>query len=171
MLRITYDEPKSRQESADKEPQIDKRNLEKILEGPEFKIVKKETYPDVPILRFLEQDSVVLLFEGRPVRASISGSFCPYKSLYASDNGYAGTYDASCYWSVMTGGGIPEFIDAYPGCTATVIKALVKEMGQYRRVQAQREDMRQMRIPVPAEEPGIGEVWILIAKDIKYKRA
>ncbi len=174
MLRITFNEPESRQESVNKEPPIDRGNLEKVLEGPKYKIVKKETFPDVPILRFLKNNAIIVLFEGRPAKVGISGSYSQYETFFATDDGYS-EQDCSSYWSFyeggFVGGGSPEYIDAYPGCTATVIKVLAKKTRNYEEIQAAREYKRNYPdYGIPDVEPDVEEIRILIAKDVKVKR-
>ena len=79
---------------------------------PVFISEEKQVFKDVPVLKFIGNDAVVVFFEGRPEVASIMGKFRKYKlPLFSekSNTPYFGTLDM-------------YHINAYPGFTATVTK-------------------------------------------------
>ena len=72
---------------------------------------EKQTFTDVPVLKFIGNEAVVVFFEGRPEVATIMGKFRKYRTPKFPDgqDPYLDTYDM-------------YHINAYPGFTATIIK-------------------------------------------------
>ncbi len=79
---------------------------------PKIKSEEREVVEDVPILKFIGNEAVVVFFEGRPEVAAITGKFRKYQTLMFSGESEwieFGTYEM-------------HHINAYPGFTATIIK-------------------------------------------------
>ena len=86
--------------------------VDQIWNG-KFSSSDKQVFTDVPVLKFIGNEAIVVFFEGRPEVATLVGRFQRYEVPYKDDD-LAGfkTYDMF-------------HINAYPGFTATITKEKV----------------------------------------------
>ena len=78
-----------------------------------FSSSDKETFNNVPVLKFISNEAVVVFFEGRPEVATLVGKFHKYVVPF-KDRSVAGFKTLDMY-----------HINAYPGFTATITKEKV----------------------------------------------
>ena len=121
--------------------------MSNILQG--FKSEEKQVFENVPVLKFIGNEKVVVFFEGRPEVAEIAGQFEEYLSPMGPDewvrNAHYGKVDM-------------YHINVYPGFTAKVTKERLTKSYEYR-------DVYLDKMVTETET-----VWILTATDIRYER-